>query len=192
MLGVVVAALVAAHNTGEGAARFDVDKDGRVDVRIDLVEPDLKDLCDVDFAVVDPEKKRLADEQLDVCVSNGLAQWLRLRVDGHDCKVGGGRARHGDALAVVVEGEAACVAGGDSLTIDWGLFAGTPLDHRATTTIALPDGTEHRAMLSKRKNKLVIALHAPLDVRVFFAVAAVVFVVVASVVVVVVRRRKRR
>ncbi len=186
---------LAAHNTSEGKAVVDVGADGRVDVRVELVEPDLPELCDVDFGV-SPTRRIEMEEKLDVCVSREFPRWLRLRLDGDECGVEGGRFHHGDGLSVVVEAFAVCAPpAGKTLTLDWGLFASSSLDHRATTTIRLPDGSEQRALLSKRKNKLVVhvpgASPPPAVVAGVVAVVAVAVVVVAVFFVVVVARRRK-
>jgi hypothetical protein len=192
-VSVVVVALVAGHSASRGQSEFDVDEDGHVAITIALVEPDLPELCDVDLGLVDPQKIRAAEERLDVCVANDFPRWLRLRVDDVACPVTGGRYRRGPGLAVVLAAEAACPPPrGHALVLDWGLFAGAALDHTSTATLRLPDGTTHKALLSRRKNKLSIDVKGDVPVVAIAAAASVVVVVGAFALAVLLRRRRRR
>jgi hypothetical protein len=206
MWSVVVAAALAlgGHNASQGTSRFTVADDlvageTRVDIEVELLETDLPELCNVDFGVVDAQKRRAMEERLDVCVSNGLPRWLRLHSDDRACRVSAGRSRRGDGLELWLLAEAFCPAlPGHSLVVDWGMFGASSLDHQSTATVQLPDGTEVRALLSKRKNKLRVDV--PDAGAVAGVVAAVVVAIVVAIVItggavrtlLVVARRRRR
>jgi hypothetical protein len=185
-------ALLAVHNRSEGTSRFQVGEDGRVDVSVTLTVPDVPELCDADLAIVDPTRHAVAEEKFTACVEQGLPRWLRLRVDDDGCDVLAGSWRRAEGYAVVLSTQALCPRPrGRALTIDWGLFHDSPLEHVSTTTIVLPDGSERRTLLSRRHNRVVVDVPGPLWRR---ALPAVVVVIVAALGVVsafVVRRRRR-
>ncbi len=188
-----LALLVAGHNASQGKSAFVVAADGHVDITVHLLELDLPELCDVDFGVT-AQKRPAMEARLESCVAEGFPRWLRLRLGDESCPISAGRARHGQGLDIVLEAFATCPGepAGRTLTLDWGLFASSSLDHQSTATVTLPGaGKTTMALLSKRKNKLTI------DVPTHRAeVAAAVFAGVAFVVVVVglllVRRRGHR
>jgi hypothetical protein len=183
--------VVAAHSRSEGTSRFVVDADGRVDVAVTLTVPDVPELCDADLAIVDPARHAAAEQRFTTCVEQGLPRWLRLRVDDAACDVLAGSWRRGEGHAVVLSTQAVCLPpSGHALTIDWGLFHDSPLEHVSTTTIVLPDGSERRTLMSRRHNRAVVDVAGPLWRRVLPAAAAVVGAV--ALVAFVVRRRRRR
>lgn len=179
---VALALALAAHSASQGTSRFVLDDIGDVDISVGITESDLPELCDVDFGVVDPAKKRMMQERLDVCVQTGMPQWLRLRVDNDACTLSPGSVRQGEGMAFTLLSSARCPApAGRSFVIDWGLFAGAPFDHQSTATIVFPDETEHRVLLSKRHSKVRFDVaggsHAGVVVG---AIVAAIFVIAAG------------
>lgn len=161
-LWLLPAVFVAAHSASVGESRFDVDVDdaagAHVDITIRLIEPDLKELCDVEFGVVDAQKLRYLEERVSTCVAEGLPQWLRLRAGGSACAVSGGRFARGAGAAVELRAAAQCAPlAGHTLIIDWGLFLSSSFDHQSHATIAFASGQAPvQALLSRRRNKVVV------------------------------------
>lgn len=184
---------IAAHSRSEGTSRFRVDASGRVDIAVELTRLDLPELCDVDLALVDPARRAAMEQRLDLCIERSLPAWLRLRVDDAACTVLPGRWRRGDGLVIELGTEATCPPPtGHAVTIDWGLFHGSTLEHVSAATIALPDGTARRTLFSRRNNRVVVDVPGPrrtVAVMGVFTLAAV--VVVAGVVAARVARRWR-
>ncbi|MDP2342837.1 MAG: hypothetical protein Q8O67_17910 [Deltaproteobacteria bacterium] len=189
---VVVAAMLSAHNASQGTSAFVVDDAGKIAVSIKVLETDLPELCDVEINLADPARRLLAEQKLESCVAREFPSWLRLRADDVDCVVSAGRVEHGAGLQINLYADALCdPPARRSITLDWGLFQHTTLDHQSTSTLTLPDGSVHRALLSKRKNKLVVPVYSgPPAIALLGALLAIIAVMIAGVVVG--RRRRRR
>ncbi|MBM4280911.1 MAG: hypothetical protein FJ137_09155 [Deltaproteobacteria bacterium] len=158
----VLALALAAHSRSEGAARLVVFGDGRVDLVVTLGTPDMPELCDADLAVVDPARRAAAEQKVTTCVEAGLPRWLRLRVDDEPCTLAAGSWRRVDGRTVELATQARCAPpAGRALAVDWGLFSGSPLEFVAAVVVTLPDGGERRALLSRRHNRVVVAVPAP-------------------------------
>jgi hypothetical protein len=196
-LWLLPAVFVAAHSASVGESRFDVDVDdasgAHVDITIRLIEPDLKELCDVEFGVVDAQKLRYLEERVSTCVAAGMPQWLRLRSGGSACAVSGGRFARGAGAAVELRAAAQCPPlAGRTLIIDWGLFLSSGFDHQSHATLTFANGQAPvQALLSRRRNKVVVDVDGGVS-----AVAVVAGVVCAVAVVLVglglaVRRARR-
>jgi hypothetical protein len=192
-MGAVVATLVAAaallgHSRSEGRSRFEVDGD-RVRISIELLQLDLPELCEVDVSLTDPDRRRHEEQRLDACVETGLPRWLRLQTLDGTCTVVSTGVRRGEGLAVFIDGVATCPPlAGETLILDWGLFAGQRLDHVSTATVVVAPGVEERALLSRRHNRLKV--HVPRALPLPALVTAGIVVVAASGAVVWRRRRR--
>jgi hypothetical protein len=189
---------VAAHSRSEGTSRFVVAEDGRVDVVVTLTSPDVPELCDADLAIVDPARHAVAEQKVSACVEQGLPRWLRLRIDAEACDVLAGSWRRDDGYAIALKTQASCPPPrGRALTIDWGLFHDSPLEHVSTATVVLPGGVERRTLFSRRHSRVVIDVPGPAWRRALPAVLAVLALlallgVVGAVAGVVARRRRQR
>ncbi len=197
MLAVVVIALVgatlSAHNASQGTSAFLVHNNGKIDIEVEVLETDLPELCDVEINLADRMRRLAAEQKLEECIALGMPRWLRLRVDDVGCRVLAGRYRHGAGLQIVLEADALCDApAGHTLTLDWGLFQTSYLDHQSTSTLTLPDGTQRRALLSKRKNKLSIEIRDPRALAAKAAAATAAAVVAVVVALGLWRRRRHR
>ena len=187
---VVAALLLPAHNASQGKSSFVVGADGVVAIHIELLEIDLPELCDVEINLADPQRRVLAEQKLEACVARELPRWLRLRSNDDECTVFAGRTTHGPGLQVDIDGDARCAPlQGRTLTIDWGLFQSSSLNHQSTSTLTLPDGSTTRALLSKRKNRWSVPIADPR--RAQAAAVAAVVVVVALITAAVARARRR-
>jgi hypothetical protein len=191
---VAVVALVSTHNASQGTSTFTVAPNGRIAVHIELLETDLPELCDVEINLADAARRALAEQKLEACVVREFPSWLRLRADDVVCPVSAGRFTHGAGLQILLDADALCdPPARRTVTLDWGLFQHSSLDHQSTSTMTLPDGSVHRALLSKRKNKLTVLVAAgPPAIALLGAALAVVAVMIAGVVVGRRRRRIRR
>ena len=186
----VVAALsLLGHNDSEGSSRFVVDADGGVAISVQLLELDLPELCDVDFA--DADNRDANEAKVDACVKGGLSSWLRLRVANRPCSIVGGSWHRLTALQLVIEGKASCPRPADErLTIDWGLFAGKELEHVNSAVIVLPDGRERSTLFSRRHNKVVVEISDPHDLPAVVALGVVAVVAVITTMMLLLRRRR--
>jgi hypothetical protein len=183
--------LFAAHSRSEGESRFDIGEDGRVDVVITLGASDVPELCDAELALVDPARRAVAEQKFTACVESGLTRWLRLRIDDETCAMAAGSWRRSEGYAVVLSTTATCdLPRGRALTVDWGLFHDAPLEHVSQATFVLPDGTERRALLSRRHNRAVIDIPGALWRR-FLPGAPFITAAFILLAVVVLRRRRR-
>lgn len=181
---------LATHNNSEGTSRFVIEEQGRIDVQIQLLELDLPELCDVDFA--GPEGRAVYDEQVTQCVQRGLPSWLRVHVETAACTIGDVGWHHGEGLQILLTGVAKCERPvGRKLTIDWGLFAGTELEHVNSATIVFPDASRHEAMFSRKHNKVVVDVEDPRSTRAGVALAIVILASVITGIVVAMQRRRR-
>ena len=197
MFAVVFAAALSlvGHNNSEGSSRFVVDEHGKIAITLQLLELDMPELCDVDFAGSDAVADN--EDRLSACVRAGLPSWLRLRVGDEACTIVGDGWRRLSALQLVVEGTASCGRPvGRALTIDWGLFASKELEHVNSAVVVMPDGRQQKAMFARRYNKLVVELADPRHTRALVAgavVGAVVVVVfVGAVIAAIVKRGRLR
>jgi|GEM_PF-1364673 len=195
-MGAVVATVVAAaallgHSRSEGSSRFEIQPRDRVQVTIQLLQLDLPELCEVDLSITDRARHLRELQRLEACVESGLPRWVRLQTsDGH-CVFASTSVGRGEELAVYINGFATCPPlPGQTLTIDWGLFAGQRLDHVSTATVIVAPGVEERALLSRRHNRLKV--HIPRALPVPQIVAGVGAVVVAVLAALGWRRRRRR
>lgn len=161
-LAVVVA--VVGHNRSEGKSSFVVDLDrDRVDIAVQIVTLDLPELCEVDLSTSDPALRAARLHRLDACVETGMPTWLKLRTDAGPCRVAGGTARLGDGFAVHLDAHALCPPlAGKTLTVDWGLFQGTSLEHTSVAELRVAGRDDvDRALLSRRHTKLRLSLPQP-------------------------------
>ena len=133
MLVLLVALALAGHSGSQGTSSFVVDDAGAVAVRIELAEADLPDLCGVDLAHGDVS---LQEARLARAVARGLPAWVVLTADGaRRCAMQGAAHTRLGGGVVRLSATAVCTDARDlpatphTLQVDWGLFAGTPLDH---------------------------------------------------------------
>ena len=78
---------------------------------------------------------------------------------------------------------------GATVTIDWGLFASTRLDHVSTATIVVGDDeVPQRTLFSRRNNKVRVKVPKPAP---WPALAGAATAIVASGIAVALRRRRR-
>lgn len=191
---VALALGLAGHSRSEGSSQFVVDPDvNRVAITIDLLTVDMPELCDVDVSLSDPDQRRHEEQRLRACVERGLPGWLRLHTDEGDCQVVAVDVKRGQGFAITFTGIANCPSlAGATLTLDWGLFASTRLDHISTATIVVGTGVEpQRTLLSRRNNKVRVKIPAPRHPAAI-AVVGVVVAGVAIAAVMLVRRRRRQ
>lgn len=191
-VAVVIAAVLslAGHNNSEGSSRFVVDEHGRVAISLQLLELDMPELCDIDFAGTDAID--VNEARLTACVRAGLPRWLRLGVGNDACTIVGDGWHRLSALQLVIEGTASCARPvGKALTIDWGLFGGKELEHVNSAVIVMPDGQHRPAMFARRHNKLVVEIPDPRGTRAIVAAAVIVVGAVITAVVLLLQRRRR-
>ena len=191
---VALALGLAGHSRSEGSSQFVVDSDAnRVAITIDLLTVDMPELCDVDVSLSDSDQRRHEEQRLRACVERGLPGWLRLHTDEGDCQVVAVDVKRGQGFAITFTGIANCPSlAGATLTLDWGLFASTRLDHISTATIVVGTGVEpQRTLLSRRNNKVRVKIPAPRHPAAI-AVVGVVVAGVAIAAVMLVRRRRRQ
>lgn len=187
-----VALGLAGHSRSEGSSQFLVEPDAnRVAITIDLLTVDMPELCDVDVSLSNPDQRRREEQRLRACVERGLPGWLRLHTDEGACQVAAVDVKRGQGFAITFTGMATCPSlAGATLTLDWGLFASTQLDHISTATIVVGTGVEpQRTLLSRRNNKVRIKVPAP---RRLAAIAATSVVVAGVAIVGVMLGRRRR
>lgn len=194
MLGVVLLlalSVVPAHSRSEGRAKFKLDDTGRVDVKITLSTLDMPELCDLDLSASDPAVREQRLRKLDMCIRTQLPVLLRVRADGM-CNVIVENVAV-EKGTVSIEAMASCATfPRERVTIDWGLFAGDPLDHVAVTTFEQPHAKPKLVMLSKRSNKLIVEIVHPVWPKIVGASLAMVVVIVGMAIVVWRRRLARR
>jgi hypothetical protein len=184
-MGIVVATVFAAaalvgHSRSEGRSRFEVVGD-RVQITIELLQLDLPELCEVDLSLTDQDRRRQEEQRLHQCVERGLPRWLRLQTLEGSCSVVSTGVRRGEGLAVFMDGVATCPPlPGQTLMIDWGLFAGQRLDHVSTTTVVVAPGVEERALLSRRQNRLKAHIPRALPMPAIMAGIAALVVALAA------------
>lgn len=156
-LAVALALATPAHSRSEGKSTFRLAEDGRVAIAITLGTVDLPELCNADLTVAD----RAGEEaKLTRCLEQGLARWLRLTGDGRACPVAYARWRERERT-VVIEAHGVCAALPRELVIDWGLFAGSALDHVSVAVVEQPHAKPRLVMLSRRSSRFVLDVARP-------------------------------
>lgn len=188
---VMLALALPGHSRSEGTSRFVADAvTDRVAITINLVTLDLPELCEVDLSLSDPDKRHLEEQRLQACVEGGLPEWLRLRTDAGACQVVARGVERGPGLEVTFTGTAACPPlRGATVTIDWGLFASTRLDHISTATIVVGDDeVPQRTLFSRRNNKVRVKIPKPVPWPPLVGAATA---IVASGIAVALRRRRQ-
>jgi uncharacterized integral membrane protein len=159
---------VVVHSQSRGALDIRV-LDDAVDVRIELSMQDIPELCDLQTDVV--------DDRVRACLMRAIGQGVHVSTDRR-CAWGSiDVQQHG--VDVHATSTLRCTRGA-SLTVDWGLFAATSLQHIAIARAAA-GGAVFETMLSKQRTKWEFALpqgrtHVPV-------VGAVLLMVIGSVVV---------
>lgn len=158
VLGVLLlSASVEAHSRSEGKSSFKLQESGRVAIAVQLAETDLPELCNVDFSVADRPRE---EEKLSRCLEQGFARWLRVGADGHPCPVAYQRWSEKERT-VVLDAEALCPTLPAELVVDWGLFAGAPLDHVSVALFEQPHAKARVFLLSKRSSRFVLEVARP-------------------------------
>lgn len=158
----LVAMMFGAHSRSEGTSRFELHPHDRVAIVVELSILDLPELCDVDLTLSDSERRALEALRLDACIEAGLSRWLRLSTPTGSCALHPQGFERRDGRVVVIKAEAACPPlPGAALTIDWGFFAGQRLDHLNVATVVVTSGTEEKALLSRRHNRLTVNVPWP-------------------------------
>jgi hypothetical protein len=148
---------LAAHSNSQGKSSFALDEDGVVRIEIQLGAPDLPELCNVDLSV----KDRVTQEaNLDVCLRNGLRYWLRVSLDERACPIDYLAWREVEPRSlppvIAIAANASCARGGAQMTIDWGLFSSTVLDHTSVAKIEVPGREPALFAFSKRARKVTV------------------------------------
>src|SRR5262249_3402470 len=145
--------------------------------------------------LVEPARRAEMEARLTTCLERDVTTLLRLRADDKPCRLTYDRFDAHDVKGggtVSIHAAADCGALPSKLTIDWGLFAGSSLDHVSVARIEQPHAEAKLAMLSKRASKLVVEITSdrrPLYAAV--AIGALVLVVLIAVAVFVARRSRR-
>lgn len=190
--GLALALAVALHSRSEGRAKFKLDESGLLDAKITLSTLDMPELCDIDLSNSDPAVREERLGVLHACIEREIPQLLRVRADASTpCNVIVLRSGV-EKMVVAIDARAQCPAFPDErITIDWGLFAGQPLDHVTVTTFEQPHADPKLVMLSKRSSKLVVDVARPLWPKVAAGSAVVVLFAAALAFLVVKRQRKR-
>ena len=185
-------ALLPAHSRSEGRVKLKLDDTGRLDVKITLSTLDMPELCDLDLSASD---KAVRDERigrLDTCIRKELPVLLRVRADAStacNVVVASTTVEKG---TVAIDAMASCPSfPNECVTIDWGLFAGHPLDHVSVTTFEQPHAKPKLLMLSKRSSKLVVDIVHPLWPKIVGASLALVLVIALLALAFVLVRRRR-
>lgn len=156
-LALALALLAPTHSRSEGKSRFVLDEGGRVAVAIQLGEPDLPELCNADLTVAERARE---EQKLTGCLETGVPRWLRLSADGRSCPVAYQRWSE-QARTLTIDAVAMCHAAPRRLTIDWGLFAGSALDHVSVAVVEQPHAKPRLVMLSKRSSRFVLEVARP-------------------------------
>ena len=166
---------VSAHNRSQGTSEYMVHKDGVVDVRVGLSDHDLPELCNVNFFARDriQEEKKLTH-----CVTQQGSHLLRLRGDQGPCAFAFSRFEQPTPHDIVLVGAAHCPTPLRMLVIDFGLFAGTSLDHVSLGTVRLFSGAVLQKALSKRSSRWEIQV--PRSMTAYQSVIIVVAVIVVA------------
>ena len=184
----------AAHQRSEGRSAFVVDESGRVDVRIEIGWLDVPELCDADL-LVEPARKSEMEARLAACLARDVPALVRLKADGAPCRVAYDRFDAKPAPTgggtLDIRATADCGQLPHVLVVDWGLFAGSALDHVSVTRIEQPYAAPKLAMLSKRAARLTIEIDRP-RWPVYAGAALAIVVVAAALGAIVARRRKRK
>lgn len=146
MIAAVVLAL-AAHSASEGRSRFDVQRDGVVVIDVQLSALDLPELCGLELADG-------PDHRLDACVARGFPQWLMLRTPQGPCPLASEGWRVLEPPRVPPQlglaARARCPGPVVALTVDWGFFRGTGLDHTSVARFTALDVPAQVVALSGR------------------------------------------
>ncbi len=156
-LAVALALAAPAHSRSEGKSTFALAADGRVAITITLGTVDLPELCNADFTVAERARE---EEKLTRCLEQGLGRWLRLAGDERACPVAFLRWRERERT-VTIEAQAVCAAPPRALVIDWGLFAGSALDHVSVAVLEQPHAAPRLVMLSRRSSRFVLDVARP-------------------------------
>lgn len=173
--------LVATHSASEGKSAFDVSEDGAVSIDVRMGALDLPELCNVDLSV--SARRAEQEARLDACVHKGFPLWLRVSADGHACPLAPEGWRELEPVTVppvlALSARAQCAAPFDTLTIDWGFFRGTPLDHTSVARVRVPGHEDRMFLFSKRASKLELEVTRglPRAVKAIGAALALAFVV---------------
>lgn len=178
-----LALLAPVHSRSEGKSNFRLEADGRVAVNIQLGEADLPELCNADLTVAERARE---EEKLSRCLEGGLGRWLRLTADGQSCPLAYQRWSE-SARTITIEAQGVCPRLPRALVIDWGLFAGSALDHLSVAVVEQPHAKPRLVMLSKRSSRFLLEVARPWWVWALAGGAPIVLSV--AVVVLVLRRR---
>ncbi|OGQ09739.1 MAG: hypothetical protein A2138_11055 [Deltaproteobacteria bacterium RBG_16_71_12] len=159
MLAVALALtlLAPSHSRSEGKSRFVLDEDGRVAVTIELGEPDLPELCNADLTVAERARE---EQKLTRCLETGLPRWLRITADERACPIAYRRFSE-EARTITIDAQAVCAAPPRRLVIDWGLFAGSALDHVSVAVVEQPHAKARLVLLSKRSSRFALDVARP-------------------------------
>ena len=157
-LGAILhAASARAHSRSEGKSSFKLEESGRVAITVQLAEADLPELCNADFSVAERARE---EEKLSRCLEQGFARWLRVAADDRPCPVAYQRWSTRERT-VLLEAEALCPALPAELVVDWGLFAGAPLDHVSVGLFEEPHAKARVFLFSKRSSRFVLEVARP-------------------------------
>jgi hypothetical protein len=185
--------LVAAHSASEGKSAFDVHEDGAVSIDVRMGALDLPELCNVDLSVT--SRRAEQEARLDACVQKGFPLWLRVSADGHACPLTPEGWRELEPVTVppvlALSARAQCKAPIGRLTLDWGFFRGTPLDHTSVARVRIQGHEDRMFLFSKRASKLELEVERTWPWRTL-ALAGGAALALAVVVVLVLSARSRR
>jgi hypothetical protein len=131
------------------------------------------------------------EDHLTTCLERGLRMWLTLKGDGVECPVSYTRWHKRAPDDVIFEGTADCAHAPSSLELNWGLFAGTGLDHVSVARVKLPSGTERLGMFSRRAPRMTVDVTSPWR-TVFIIGSSAALALLVGVGLVLRRRRVRR
>jgi hypothetical protein len=179
---------LSAHSRSEGRSSFVLDPEGRIAVQIVLSDLDLPELCNVDFSVRD----RAAEEQkLTRCLHKDVPLLVRLTADDKPCKIAFDHFAENKGT-ITIEASGLCPTFPRTLRIDWGLFAGSPLDHVSVAKIEQPHDAPKLVMLSKRSSRVLVEVKRPRWPWLVATAAASAAVLVGAAALLLHRRRARR
>lgn len=185
--------LLAGHSASQGKSSFDIAADGTVDIEIQLSALDLPELCNVDLSVRD---RATEEARLDTCVTRGLPMWLRISSDLGSCPISTTGWHQVEAKTVppvvALDGGARCSADARSITIDWGLFAGSPLDYTSVARADIDGQDAQMFAFSKRARKWVLPLHRGLHWGWWLAGGVTATLLAAALAALFIARRRRR
>ena len=160
---------LAAHNGSHGTSRFELGDHDDIAVTIVVDGHDVSELCPA-----------LDDAGLSQCAQVGMPRWLRVRVHDVACVLTVGPvARKGSGVAfsaIACDDEQALKRsrdckldpardGCDVVVVEWGLFAGSRLEHDSDAVLIFPDERREHTVLSRRQNRWVVPLKPPASQR---------------------------